>query len=153
MIQQIRVICNKSNTNILKKRLKKFFCENDYSYFNFHVKTYWKEPSADEIAILMSPCPMWSLIRWDQVFKQLFHNQEYVVEDDTDGIAFCSYVSLNDMDNPNEEAYFVIFGIPMWQAEHDTDTGNSSLTPRGGLGRPRTPETLPCPPQKNSQNR
>ena len=126
MIQQIRVICNKSNTDILKKRFKKFFYENDYSYFNFHVKEYWKKPSEDEIAILLSPCPMLSLTQWDKVFKYLFHNQEYVIEEDTVGIDFCSYISANTMDNPNEEAYFVIFGIPNHIPENNTSDASLS---------------------------
>ena len=107
---KIRVICNKHNTSILKKRMKEFFCENEFSFFNFVRKEYWKEPCFDEIAIGMSPCPMWTLEKWDEEFKKLF-NQEYIIQQDIDGIDFCSYVSENEMGDL-EEKYFVVFGIP-----------------------------------------
>ena len=109
----IRVICNNHNTIILKSRMKKFFCENDFSFFNFICKPYWKEEGFDEIMIYLAPCPMWELEKWDKEFTNLF-NQKYIIQQDTDGIDFCSYVSGDEMDEFEKEKYFVVFGIPQY---------------------------------------
>lgn len=117
MINTIRVICNKKNTSVLKKKLKEFFCEYEYTFFNFVSKEYWKEPNMDEITIYLSPSPILTLEEWGVIYRGLFNNQEYEIEHDTDGICFCSYVSGWVLDNPNIEAYFVIFGIQGYRLE------------------------------------
>ncbi len=76
---------------------------------------YWKIEGLSEIDVTADHAPELTMEAWEEIFEELFHHKDYHIEEplgtDGRGKAICRYTTVEETDDLEREAYFVIMGI------------------------------------------
>lgn len=107
----IKIICNQKYKEKIRQKIGAFLTENSsVDLCNYLCKSYWKSASCVEIYVRFRFLHDFDLDYWKQVYYNFF-NQEFVVEYCNEDIILSCYHRLDDIEDADQEKYFVLFTL------------------------------------------